>query len=163
LIPTTCWCIPKPSTQLSVCPLIWDGNSVARITIHPQDMPFFFFVGGYSIALQIKSRVCNYCWAWQKKHPPSEDDPIPAPPHACTNNHRDGTAASSMEPKAALDMMIYLFDQKHVSAIARICIDDDTSTPALLKWSDANYCINNNTPKPPQVWKKIVNKKDQSV
>jgi hypothetical protein len=123
-----------------------------------------FFVGGYSrkpIALQIKSRVCNYCWAWQKKHPPSEDDPIPAPPHACTNNHRDGTA-SSMEPKAALDMMIDLFDRKHVS-IARICIDDDASTPALLKWSNADYCINNNTPKPPQVQKKIVNKKDQSI
>jgi hypothetical protein len=47
--------------------------------------------------------------------------------------------------------------------IARICVDDDASTPVLLKWSNADYCINNNTNIPPQVKKKVINKKDNSV
>jgi hypothetical protein len=124
-----------------------------------------FFVGGYTrkpIALQVKSRICNTCSFWKRRHPPSEDFPegLPVAPHACTINHEG--SSSSMEPKAALDMMIDLFDRRHVS-IARICIDDDASTPALLKWSNADYCINNNTDKPPQVQKRVINKKDMSV
>jgi hypothetical protein len=124
-----------------------------------------FFVGGLyrkPIAYQVKSRICNYCDCWKRKHPPSEDlpDGLPVGPHVCTRNHKG--SASSMEPKAGLDMIIDLFDRRHV-AIDRICIDDDASTPALLKWSNADYCINNDTAKPPQVRKKIVNKKDQSI
>jgi hypothetical protein len=119
------------------------------------------FVGGYSrkpIALQVKSRICNFCLSWKKKHPLPDD--LPPPEHLCTINHEG--SASSMEPKAALDMIIDLFDRRHVS-IHRICIDDDASTPALLKWSNADYCNNNNTPKPPQVQKKVVSRKDQSI
>jgi hypothetical protein len=119
------------------------------------------FVGGYCrkpIAMQVKSRICNYCASWKKKHPPEADelaDELPVPPHACTINHTG--SASSMEPRASLDMMIDLFDRRHVS-IARICIDDDASTPALLKWSNADYMLNNNTNQPPQVPKKVKDK-----
>jgi hypothetical protein len=119
-----------------------------------------FFVGGLCrkpIALQVKSRICNYCLAWKKKNPPSEEFPdgLPVAPHACTINHEGSSA--SMEPRAGLDMIIDLFHRRHVS-IARICVDDDASTPALLKWSNADYCNNNNTPKPPQVNRRLKRK-----
>jgi hypothetical protein len=117
-----------------------------------------FFVGAHCrkpISIQVKSRICNFCAAWKKKNPPSEDFPdglLPVGPHSCTINHKG--SASSMEPKAALDMMIDLFDRRHVS-IDRICIDDDASTPALIKWSNADYMNNNNVNKPPQVRRKV--------
>jgi hypothetical protein len=37
-------------------------------------------------------------------------------------------------------------------------MSDDASTPALLKWSNADYCINNNTDKPPQIQKRVKKK-----
>jgi hypothetical protein len=124
-----------------------------------------FFVGGLlrkPIALQVKSRICNYCANWRKKHPPTVELPEgpPVPIHSCTLNHSG--SASAMEPKAALDMIVDLYDNKHVS-IDRICIDDDASTPALLKWSNADYCKNNNTDKPPQVQRKLMNRKDKTI
>jgi hypothetical protein len=98
----------------------------------------------------------HLCAVWKKKHPPLEDFPdgLPIGRHACTLNHKG--SASSMEPKAALDMIIRLYDRTHVS-IDRICIDDDASTPVLLRLSNADHCINNNTDKPPQVRRKITN------
>ena len=77
-----------------------------------------FFVGGLSrkpIAVRVKSRICNYCLAWKKKHPPLEDFPdgLPVSVHDCTLNHKG--SASSMEPKAALDMLVDLFDRRHVT------------------------------------------------
>jgi hypothetical protein len=58
-------------------------------------------------------------------------------------------------------MIVDLFHRRHV-AINTVCIDDDASTPALLKWSNADYCKNNNTDKPPQVERKQ-KKKDGTV
>jgi hypothetical protein len=51
-----------------------------------------FFVGGLCrkpIAVRVKSRICNFCSAWKKKHPPSEDIPegLPVAPHECTSLH----------------------------------------------------------------------------
>jgi hypothetical protein len=119
-----------------------------------------FFVGGLSrkpISLQVKSRIC-----WKKRNPPSEEFPegLPVRVHSGTINQHEGSA-SSMEPKAALDMMINLFHRRHIT-IDRICIDDDASTPSLLKWSNADYCINNNTDKPPQIQKRV-KKKNSTV
>jgi hypothetical protein len=70
-----------------------------------------FFVGGLyrkPIALQVKSRICNYCSSWKKKHPATDDFPegLPVRQHPCTLNHENGSA-SSMEPKAGLDMMMH--------------------------------------------------------
>jgi hypothetical protein len=136
----------------------WQQRSSGRKYNSPSGHSFF--VGGLSrkpIALQVKSRICNVCLAWKKKHPPSEDFPdgLPVGPHSCTINHKG--SASAMEPKAALDIIIDLFHRRHVF-IDRICIDDDASTPALLKWSNADYCKNNNTAKPPQVHRRIKKK-----
>jgi hypothetical protein len=107
-----------------------------------------FFVGGLSrkpIAVQVKSKICNYCSSWNKK---DANNGLPVPTHLCTINH-NGTSAA-MEASAALDIIVDLFDRRHVS-IARICIDDDASTPSMLKWCNADYMKNNNTTKPPQV------------
>jgi hypothetical protein len=123
-----------------------------------------FFVGGLCrkpIAVRVKSRICNYCLAWKKKNPPSEEFPdgLPVAVHDCTLNHIG--SAASMEPRAALDIIIDMFHRRHVT-VDRICIDDDASTPALLKWSNADYCINNNTDKPPQV-RRTVKKKNGDI
>jgi hypothetical protein len=59
-----------------------------------------------------------------------------------------------MEAAAALDIIVDLYDRRHVS-IARICIDDDASTPAMLKWSNADYMKNHNTTVPPQTPKTV--------
>jgi hypothetical protein len=45
-------------------------------------------------------------------------------------------------------MTIDLFDRKFCS-IHTICIDDDASTRAMLKWNNADYMTNNNTTDPP--------------
>jgi hypothetical protein len=116
-----------------------------------------FFIGGLSrkpVAIQVKSKICNYCHAWKKKHPADNaaDIVIPVPLHPCTINHV-GTSAA-MEANAALDMVVDLFDRRHVS-IGKICIDDDASTRSMLKWSNADYMKNNNTTKPPQVPKTV--------
>jgi hypothetical protein len=118
-----------------------------------------FFVGGLSrrpIAIQVKSKICNFCAAWHKKNPSDPlDDPeeaLPVPFHDCTINHV-GTSAA-MESIAARDMLVDLYDRMHVS-IGRICLDDDSSTRAILKWSNADYMNNNNTTVPPQVPKTV--------
>jgi hypothetical protein len=115
-----------------------------------------FFIGGLSrkpVAIQVKSKICNYCFAWKKKHPPIDNEAdLPVPPHNCTINHV-GTSAA-MEAAAALEMVIDLFDRQHVK-VGKICIDDDASTRSILKWSNADYMKNNNTDKPPQVPKTV--------
>jgi hypothetical protein len=97
------------------------------------------FVGGitrkqaYFIVL-VKSKICNFCNAWKKKHPDhATTDPIP--PHECRKNH-DGTSGS-MEAQACLDMAVDLFNEKQCCLLV-ICIDDDASTGATMKWSNAD-------------------------
>jgi hypothetical protein len=105
------------------------------------------FVGGYTrrpIAFKIKSKVCNYCKVWSKKHPPEE----PPLDHTCYCNHEGSSGA--MEPIACLELVIDLYDKFNCS-IDLICADDDSSTRSLLKWSNADYMANNNTTDPPLV------------
>jgi hypothetical protein len=104
------------------------------------------FVGGYSrkpITLSIKSKICSTCKAWTKKHgdmPPLE--------HTCYKNFEGSSGA--MEPVACLHMTEELY-RDYNCVVDLICADDDSSTRALLKWSNANYMKNNNTTEPPQV------------
>jgi hypothetical protein len=52
------------------------GNQYASLSGHA------LFVGGYTrlpIAFMIKSKLCNFCKTWCKKHPPTE----PPPEHTC--------------------------------------------------------------------------------
>jgi hypothetical protein len=123
----------------------WQQRSSGRRYASPSGHAFF--VGGLSrkpVSLEVKSKICNFCSNWKKKHP--EDSLIPL--HSCTMNHEG--SSSSMEAAAALTMIVDLFDRLHVS-IATICIDDDASTPSQLKWSNADYMNNKNTTEPPLV------------
>jgi hypothetical protein len=106
-----------------------------------------FFVGGQSrkaIYLDVKSKVCNFCATWKKKF----DETTPVGYHVCVRNH-DGSS-SSMEANTALTMIIDLFESKHV-VVANICIDYDASTPAMLKWSNADYMKNHNVTEIPMI------------
>jgi hypothetical protein len=128
----------------------WQQRSSGRRYASPSGHAFF--VGGLSrkpIQLEVKSKICNFCSTWKKRNP---GDLLPVPLHSCTMNH-DGSS-SSMEAAAALTMIVDLFETKHVS-VARICIDDDASTPSMLKWSNADYMKNNNTTEPPLVPKTV--------
>ena len=107
------------------------------------------FVGGRSrkpILLVIKSKMCNFCSSWKKKDNPLE---LPMPVHKCLKNH-DGSS-SSMEPSACLEMTINLYQQKHCT-VNFICVGDDALTRALVRWSNADYMMNNNTSEPPKVF-----------
>jgi hypothetical protein len=70
------------------------------------------------------------------------------PLHICTRNH-DGTS-SSMESRTCLEMVTELFDKFHCF-VDSICCDDDASTRAMVKWSNADWMTNNNTTVPPRV------------
>jgi hypothetical protein len=100
-------------------------------------------VGGLTrkpLILEVKSKLCSVCFHWKKKHQDLELEPIPE--HRCPKNH-DGTS-SSMEPIACLDMIIKLFERRQV-IVQDICLDDDASTRALLRWSNKDWMLNNNT------------------
>jgi hypothetical protein len=99
------------------------------------------------VAFVLKSKRCNYCFQWKKKMKGIED-PFPPLPHKCTRNHE--SSSSAMEPQACLSMVVSTFDRYHV-VVERICADDDSSTRALLKWSNADYMRNNNTTIQPTV------------
>jgi hypothetical protein len=106
-------------------------------------------VGGLTrkpIAMNVKSKLCSVCFNWKKKH--DDLDLWPLPQHHCPKNH-DGTS-SSMEPIACLEMVIELFDRQQV-IVKDICLDDDASTRALLKWSNKDWMINNSTTVVPKV------------
>jgi hypothetical protein len=100
------------------------------------------FVGGKTrqcLSLVVKSKVCNLCSTWSKKHDIAVD---PVPPHRCRKNHEG--SSGSMESQACLEMVVDMFNKKMCS-VHTICIDDDASTRSMLKWSNADYMVNNNT------------------
>lgn len=106
-------------------------------------------VGGLTwkpLIMEVKSKLCSICFAWRKKHEDLELEPIPE--HRCPKNH-DGTS-SAMEPIACLEMVIELFDRRQV-IVHEICLDDDASTRALLRWSNPDWMKNNNTTVVPTV------------
>jgi hypothetical protein len=95
------------------------------------------------IALCIKSKRCNFCFAWMKNTKTAE---LPMADHDCLKNH-DGSSGS-MEPISCLEMVTFLYDNKFCK-VARICCDDDASTRSLLKWSNADHMKNNNSTERP--------------
>lgn len=104
------------------------------------------FVGAETrkpISLGIKSRKCSHCDQKRKNLPCG-----PIEKHDCCKNHTGSSAA--MEAQSCLDQYVYLFDTKHV-IIDTICLDDDASTRAILKWSNEDHMLNNNVTTPPLV------------
>jgi hypothetical protein len=110
-----------------------------------------FFVGGLThkpIHFIIKCKICNFCSNWKKKRTEEEDE---VPAHRCTINHV--STSGSMEPKAALAMLLELYEEFNVITKC-IVLDDDAGTRALLRWSNVDWMANNNTNQIPQVPKK---------
>jgi hypothetical protein len=102
-------------------------------------------VGGVTrlpISYIIKSKICTFCKDWTKKHGAN----VEVPPHTCRKNH-DGSLGS-MESQSCLELAIDLFDKKQC-CLSVICIDDDASTKAMLKWTNLDYTKNKNTNVPP--------------
>jgi hypothetical protein len=105
------------------------------------------FVGSKTrkpIALSIKSKICNACSAWPKSKQFVEGFNVPL--HYCTKNWT-GTSGA-MEAQACLDMTVDLYENK-MCTIDCICIDDDTSTRSLMKWSNADWMMNKKSATPP--------------
>jgi hypothetical protein len=98
------------------------------------------------VAMCVKSKLCSFCSSFKKKN--AEVQPEEYPLHECWKNHTG--SSKGMEPKACLDMTIEMFDKRHV-IIKGIVIDDDASTKALVRWSNQDWMLNNNTTLAPKV------------
>jgi len=104
------------------------------------------------IAWSVLAKSCSFCKGWHHTHMEGEDPPD----HECVKNH-DGSSGS-MGPIAMLNMCKGLVDNSHVIP-KHIVTDDDCSIKAKLRWSNADYMINNNTTEKP----KIINKNGNKV
>jgi hypothetical protein len=97
-----------------------------------------------------KSKHCNYCIAWKKRHQDDEDfEDLEPPEHNCTNNNHKKSSLA-MESHACLDMVVTMYD-KYSCIMDQICVDDDGATCALLKWSNEDYMVNTNTTTKPTI------------
>jgi len=90
------------------------------------------------IAYIVKTKLCSICTAHSKK----KDNAQPVREHKCNINHVG--SAGSMEPKAILDMVVDLYDNRYAFA-EYVITDDDSSIKAKLKWDNQNWMVNNNT------------------
>ena len=57
------------------------------------------------------------------------------PEHECFVNFEG--SSGSMEPKATLDMCMWLFEQQVI--VGRLVVDDDSSIKAKLRWSNEDH------------------------
>ena len=96
-----------------------------------------------AISYCVKSKLCSGCDAMARRGLEG-----PAKAHECVKNHFGSSGA--MESAAALDMIIQLYDE-YKCILKVIVADDDSSNKATLAWSNADYMINNNCDRPPQV------------
>lgn len=96
------------------------------------------------LLLCVKSKLCNFCSAYKKKNPAEPE----VATHRCWMTHSG--SSKSMEAQACLDMTIEMFDQKHI-IIKGIVLDDDSSTKAMVRWSNKDWMLNNNTNIAPRV------------
>jgi hypothetical protein len=138
----------RPTTQRSISfdMLGWQQRSSGHRYNSPSGHALL--VGGKTrkpVALCIKRKLCNFCCSWEKQSNPDE---LPIPDHMCMKNH-DGSS-SAMEPAACLEMVIDLYRQRNC-IVNMICADDDASTRAIMRWSNADFMMNNNTTEPPKV------------
>jgi hypothetical protein len=95
------------------------------------------------VLLCIKSKLCNFCTCFKKKNPDAPE----VIEHRCWKNHSGSSKA--MEALACLDMVVEMFDNKRV-IVKGIVIDDDASTKSMVRWSNQDWMLNNNTNIPPR-------------
>lgn len=103
------------------------------------------------IAKSLCSKGCGFCKTWYTRNSIDEAPP----PHECFINHEGSSGC--MEPKAVLQMYVWLFEQCVI--VERFVADDDSSIKAKMKWSNADHKLNHNTTSAPR----IVNSKGNVV
>jgi len=96
------------------------------------------------IAYIVKTKLCSICIAHARK----KNNPEPVREHKCNINHVG--SAGSMEPKAILEMVVDMYDNRYAFA-EYVITDDDSSIKAKLKWNNDNWMLNNNTTDTPKV------------
>lgn len=82
----------------------------------------------------VKSKVCNYCNTFKKKHPNAD-----VPLHDCCKNHTG--SSGQIEPDSCLELIVSLFD-RHRCVLNMLCCDDDSSVRADCQWSDPTFLAN---------------------
>ena len=116
-----------------------------RGQLHNSPSGHAFLVGKHTrkpICGDIKSKLCNVCQAWERKHDAA------VPEHYCVRNYKG--SSGGMEPIACADMLTLLHDLYCVD-VDLICMDDDSSTRQAVRWNNADFLKNNKTDKLPQV------------
>jgi hypothetical protein len=98
-----------------------------------------------AVAMILKSKVCYFCIAWPKN---KKNEGLPVGTHYCRRNH-EGTS-SAMEPAACLEMVVGLYENRNC-VVSMIVCDDDASTRSMMRWSNQDHMINNNTTQVPQI------------
>jgi hypothetical protein len=93
----------------------------------------------------VKSKICNTCSHFLKKHPGEEAN---IPTHTCAKNYSGSSGA--MEPVSCLELITTLYD-KFECVVELLCCDDDSSIRADCQWSNADYLKNYKTTILPQV------------
>jgi len=96
----------------------------------------------------VKSKACNFCNAFRKKHAATID----VPPHDCCRNHTG--SSGQMEPESCLELIVQLFDN-HKCILNFRCCDDDSSVRADCRWSNPTFLANS----PPGTTLPLVKKK----
>jgi hypothetical protein len=91
------------------------------------------------VGLAILNRYCRVCSS------STNDDPGD---HDCTSNFTG--ASGAMESAALVEIAHGMLDDDHV-LLGTIVADDDSSMRAHMKWSNADWMINNGTTEPPRV------------
>jgi hypothetical protein len=102
------------------------------------------------VALGIKSKLCHACTAFSNINKRTAEDVIPD--HTCWKNHNG--SSGSMEAAVCLELVVELYNTKHV-IIKRLCCDDDSSVRADCQWSNKDFMNNRNTVVIPQVEKRV--------
>jgi len=87
------------------------------------------------LVYQVKCKVCNFCFAFKKKHAANVDVPV----HDCCKNHTG--SSGQMEPDSCRELIVRLHD-RHQCALSMLCCDDDSSMRADCRWSNPDYLAN---------------------
>jgi hypothetical protein len=100
----------------------------------------FGVLSNLPIGLKLLNKHCQICSA--------KADESNVEEHDCLANFEG--SSGSMESAALVQIAHTLMDVEHV-ILGTIISDDDSSMRAQMKWSNADWMINNNTSEPPQV------------
>ena len=98
------------------------------------------------IAVSVLSKFCRVCS--QQNSDGAEDE---QEPHDCLINFDQNSSSGSMEPQALVNLSHELLDN-YYCLLNTIVADDDSSVRAQMKWSNADWMIENETNQPPKIF-----------